>query len=154
MLDYAYIPTATFVLVAVRLAGRFLLVQERKEGQAWYLPAGRVEPGETLARAAYRETLEEAGLPIILEGVIRLEHSPGVFGLSRLRVIFVARPAGDHPLKSQPDVHSLQARWVSLADLDDLPLRDGEVRDIFRYLVENKRVYPLDVLASEGTPLK
>ena len=44
-------PSATwfFALVVVRRGDRFLLVHERKHGQTWYLPAGRVEPGETLA---------------------------------------------------------------------------------------------------------
>ncbi|MGB1017213.1 MAG: NUDIX domain-containing protein, partial [Nannocystaceae bacterium] len=57
------IPTWSFVLVVVRLGHRYLVVHERKHGQHWYLPAGRVEPGETFPAAARRETLEEAGLP-------------------------------------------------------------------------------------------
>ena len=53
------IETHCFVLVVVRRADRFLLVQERKYDQRWYLPAGRVEPNETFFQAAARETLEE-----------------------------------------------------------------------------------------------
>jgi phosphatase NudJ len=53
------IPTWYFVLVVVRSEDRYLMVQERKHGQLWYLPAGRVEPGETFVKAALRETLEE-----------------------------------------------------------------------------------------------
>jgi 8-oxo-dGTP pyrophosphatase MutT (NUDIX family) len=64
------IPTWSFALVLVRLSRRFLLVHERKHGQLWYLPAGRVEPGETFAAAAHRETREEAGIDIVLEGVV------------------------------------------------------------------------------------
>ncbi len=56
------IPTWFFVLAAVRRANRFLLVHERKHGQLWYLPAGRVEPGENFVAAVQRETLEEAGI--------------------------------------------------------------------------------------------
>jgi len=36
------IQTWYFALVVVRLQHRFLLVHERKHGQKWYLPAGRV----------------------------------------------------------------------------------------------------------------
>lgn len=46
--------------------GRLLLVQRRvSEGSlSWQLPAGAVEPGETFAVAAVRETVEEAGLAV------------------------------------------------------------------------------------------
>ena len=37
------IPTWFFAIVVVRRGDRFLLVHERKHGQLWYLPAGRVE---------------------------------------------------------------------------------------------------------------
>src|SRR5262245_12738980 len=74
------IPTWCFALVVVRKGDQFLLVHEKKKNQPWYLPAGRVEPGESFAEAAVRETLEEAGIPIRLTGVIRVEHSPGPYG--------------------------------------------------------------------------
>lgn len=41
---------------------RSLLVHEARHGGGWYLPAGRVEMGETLVDAAVRETLEESGV--------------------------------------------------------------------------------------------
>ena len=34
-------------MAVVRLGRRFLVVRERKHGQGWYLPAGRVEAGES-----------------------------------------------------------------------------------------------------------
>ncbi|MFL5322558.1 MAG: NUDIX hydrolase, partial [Myxococcaceae bacterium] len=48
------IPTWYFSLVVVRLGRRFLLVREAKHGQTWYLPGGRVDPGESLTDAARR----------------------------------------------------------------------------------------------------
>ena len=60
-----------FALVVVRKGNRFLLVHERKHGQRWYLPAGRVEFGETFPEAAKREVMEEAGVPISLDGILR-----------------------------------------------------------------------------------
>src|SRR3954470_10150315 len=46
--------------------GRVLLVRRKvKEGQlSWQFPAGEVEPGESDADAAARETLEEVGLTV------------------------------------------------------------------------------------------
>ncbi|HBK21057.1 MAG TPA: NUDIX hydrolase, partial [Planktothrix sp. UBA10369] len=46
---------------------RFLLIQEVMGNRPWYFPGGRVEQGETFVAAAKRETLEEAGIPIILD---------------------------------------------------------------------------------------
>jgi phosphatase NudJ len=147
------IPTWFFVLVVVRLGRRFLLVHERKHGQLWYLPAGRVEPGETFVQAAERETLEEAGITIDVEGVLRLEHSPQSSGTSRVRAIVVARPRDDRPTKKRPDRDSLGAAWVTLEEMQSLPLRGHEVQHILHYVSRGGPVYPLSLIAFEGSPL-
>ena len=142
------IPTWFFALVVVRDGDRFLVVHEAKHGQLWYLPAGRVERGETLADAARRETMEETGVPIVLEGILKVQHTPSATG-SRLRVIFLARPADETPPRSRPNEHSLEARWVTLEELDGLPLRGREVAALFRWVADGAAVYPLDLLGSE-----
>ena len=145
------ISTWCFSLVVVRLGHRFLLVHERKHGQKWYLPAGRVEQGETFADAAIRETREEAGVDIVLEGILRIEHSLAPGG-ARQRVIYVARPANDEPPKSIPDDETLGAAWVSLDEISQHPLRGDEVLELFRYVANGGPVYPLSVLTTEGSP--
>jgi len=147
------IPTQYFVLVVVRLGHRFLVVHERKHGQLWYLPAGRVNRGEAFIQAALRETLEETGIPAVVEGILRIEHSPSVSGVTRLRVIFVARPQDDTPPKQYGDRDSLGAAWVTLEELNTLPLRGEEVRRLFRYVSSGATVYPLGMIAFEGAPL-
>ena len=142
------VPTWYFALVVVRRGDEFLVVHERKHGQLWYLPAGRAEPGETLVEAAVRETREETGVPVVIEGVIRIEHTPMPDG-ARVRAIFVARPADDTPPKSAPDSESLGAAWVTLEALARLPLRGPEVRRLFEYVAGGGAIYPLAVLASE-----
>ena len=146
------IPTWFFSLVVVRLGHRFLVVQERKHGQLWYLPAGRAEAGETLVEAACRETLEEAGIVIVVEGLIRLEVTPQP-GATRVRAVFVARPADDTPPKSVADDESLGARWITLEELDALPMRGPEVRAWFEYVARGGFIAPLRTLAHEGDPL-
>ena len=148
------IETWSFALIVVRLGRRFLVVQERKHGQLWYLPAGRVEPGESFAQTAIRETMEEAGIPIELEGIIRVEHTPSPDGHARMRVIFVARPADDTPPKSVADEESLQARWVTLEELEQLPLRGTEFRDLFQHVADGAPIYPLSLLTHEGAPYR
>jgi phosphatase NudJ len=145
------IPTWCFAVVVVRRGDHFLLVHECKHGQLWYLPAGRVEPGETFADAARRETLEESGIPVTLTGILRVEHSPAPTG-ARLRVVFLAEPADDTSPKSIPDEESLGAAWVRLDELADYPLRGDEVSELFAYVARGGAVYPMSVLQPEGMP--
>jgi ADP-ribose pyrophosphatase YjhB (NUDIX family) len=147
------IPTWCFAIVVVRRGDEFLLVQEAKHGQLWYLPAGRVELGETFEVAACRETLEESGVPIRAVGVLRVEHSPRAAG-ARLRVVFLAETVDDTQPKVVPDEHSLRAGWVRLQDLADYPLRGSEVEDLLAYVAAGGIVYPLDILQPEGMPFR
>jgi len=144
-------PTWFFALVVVRREDRFLMVRERKHGQLWYLPAGRVEPGERLVDAAPRETLEEHGLRVVLTGILRIEHTPGV-GATRVRVFFVARPLDDTPPKSVADEHSLGARWVTLDEMRALPLRGDEVGEVLTAVHAGAAVHPLTLLTDETRP--
>ena len=145
------IPTYYFALVVVKSGNRFLLVQERKFGQTWYVPGGRAEPGETLALAAQRETLEEAGIRVRLTGVLRLEHSPFP-EMSRVRAVFLAVPLDDEALKQEADDESLRAEWVTLDELAQYPLRGPEVEKMFRYVAAGGVVAPLDFIQEEGQP--
>lgn len=144
------LPTWTFALVVVRLGPRFLLVHERKHGGTWYLPAGAVEPGETLTQAAIRETREEAGIPIVLDGILRVEHTPRPDGRVRLRVIFHAHPADDSPLKREADEHSVCAEWFMPSELPSLRLRGDEVQDLIDDVERGAPIYPLSLLGHEG----
>ena len=145
------IPTWYFAVVVVRHRDRFLLVQERKHGQRWYLPAGRAEPGESLAEAAARETLEESGVRVRLTGVLRVEHSPSP-RRARLRAVYLAEPSGDTKTKQEPDDESLRAEWVSLSELDQYEMRGPEVEQLLRYVANGGKCSPLDIIQEEGMP--
>ena len=146
------IPTWYFAVVVVRQGDRFLLVHERKHGGGWYFPAGRVEPGESLAAAAQRETLEEAGIRIAVDGILRVEHTPDT-SAARVRVLFTAHAMDDTPPKRQPDEHTLGAAWVTLAELASLPLRDAEVARVLGEVARGAPVYPVSLIDTEGAPL-
>ncbi|MEL0592204.1 MAG: NUDIX hydrolase [Planktothrix rubescens PR222] len=140
------IPTKLFVVVVVRSDNRFLLIQEVIGNRPWCFPGGRVEPGETFVAAAKRETLEEAGIPIILEGILKIQHVPHINGQSRLGVFFLARPEDHTPPKSQPDQESLGAKWFTLKELEDLPLRTKFVKSIISEVLTQVEVYPLQLI--------
>ena len=145
------IPSYFFALAVVRRGNQFLLVHERKHSQGWYLPGGRVEPGESFEQAVRRETLEETGLPIELEGIVRIEHAPSPDG-TRLRMFFLAHPLDDRPPRTTPDEESLGAAWVRLEELPGYRLRAEDLRDILAYVARGCFVGPLGMLTIEGGP--
>lgn len=111
------------VLVIVPHDGRYLIVEER-DG-TFYLPAGRVEPGENLMAAAVRETAEEAGVLVGLSGLLGFDHECSPVHM-RLRFAFVGQVALATAPKTTPDRHSRGARWLTRHELAALPLRHPE----------------------------
>jgi phosphatase NudJ len=127
------VSSSFFVFVVVEHEGHVLLIRERKHGQLWYAPAGGLEPGETIAEAAIRETMEEAGVLVRPLDVVRIEQQwhPGESGLHGWwRFVLRARPIGSPEPKRHADEHSLEARWVRPEDLSRFPLRHPEVIDL------------------------
>jgi 8-oxo-dGTP pyrophosphatase MutT (NUDIX family) len=141
------LPTWYFALVIVRRGHRFLLTQEKKYGSSWSIPGGRVEPGESLADAAVREVLEETGVPIRLDGILRIEHTPGD-GV-RVRVLFTGSPIDDTPPKTTADNESLGAAWLTLDEIRARPLRGAELGALLESVAQGRQVFPLDLLGHE-----
>ncbi len=144
------LPFWCFSIVIVRLGHRFLLVHERKHGQTWYLPAGRLEPGESFEQAAIREVEEESGLKVTLDGIIQVQLSPPLQGKDyRQRVIFMASPIDDSLPRNYPNADTLGACWVTIEEAKRLPLRGKEVIEYFEYVRAGKAIYPLDIMGRE-----
>ena len=141
------IPTYYFALVVVRRGQRFLLTQEKKYGATWSIPGGRVEPGESLTTAAIREVFEETGVPIALDGILRVEHTPG--DSSRMRVLFTGYPIDDTPPKQSADAESLRAAYLTLAEIRELPLRGAELGALLESVLGGRAVFPLELLGRE-----
>jgi phosphatase NudJ len=118
------IPMHMFVLVVAFDGDQVLMVQER-DG-TWYLPAGRVEPGENLVAAAVRETLEEAAQLVGFRGILGIDHAPFEGG-ARMRFVFSCYRGVNIPPKDTADEHSLRAGWFSRDVIAKLPLRHPEV---------------------------
>ena len=88
---------------------RIVLVTSSR-GDAWVLPGGGIDRGETLPQAARREAQEECGVEIVVERAIWLrEYYHRQYDEVNLETYFLARPVSDAPL---PD------RWEHL-DADD-----------------------------------
>ncbi len=144
------IPTWFFAVVIVQKDDKFLLVHERKHGQKWYLPAGRVEPRETFVQAALRETLEELGVPVIIEGIYQIQHTPMFDGSARVRIILTARPQDETPPKTIPDDESLEAAWMTLEEMEQIELRGDEVIKLCVSIANGASIYPLELIVTEA----
>jgi ADP-ribose pyrophosphatase YjhB (NUDIX family) len=85
------------------------------EGQ-WSIPWGIVDPGESPAAAALRETQEEGGIVAEIEGLL------GVQDLRRegwVALVFLCRHVGGTPT-SDGGIETDQAAYFSLAEMDAL----------------------------------
>jgi ADP-ribose pyrophosphatase YjhB (NUDIX family) len=131
------VPTYAVVLVLVEDDGRYVLVQEAKpeRGYPWYIPAGTVEPGESIVEATRRETLEEAGLVVDPRRLLRIEHviprgQDGRVPAPELwRFVVVAEATGG-TLKTVADEHTLQAQWFRPEELQSLTLRGDDMIEL------------------------
>lgn len=104
---------AVTVAAIIERGGRFLVIEERtRNGIRLNQPAGHVEVGESIAAAAARETLEEAGWsvqPTALVGVYQWE-SPrnGTY----VRFTFAAEPRA-HESGRALDAGIVRALWLT-----------------------------------------
>lgn len=99
--------------------------------------------------AALRETEEETGIAVALDNIIRFEHRLIPEG-ARVRVLFTAHAVDDRPPKTTSDEHSLEARWVTIEEAAQLPLRGDDVLHWLRHVASGAPLYPLAVLGDES----
>ena len=96
--------------------GKYLLVQEAQEKcyGKWNLPAGQLDPNETIIEAAKREIKEESGLDVELTGVCQIGNrklEDDVF----VSVIFSTKVLGGD-IKFDPN-EILDVKWFSYEEL-------------------------------------
>ncbi|NWW97580.1 NUD18 phosphatase, partial [Caloenas nicobarica] len=117
-----------------------LLVQEAKPEcrGMWYLPAGRMEPGESIVAAMRREVKEETGLECEAVTLLALEER----GPAWIRFAFLAHPTGG-TLKTleEADAESLQATWWP-GDPRVLPLRAPDILPLLDLAARYRRSPP------------
>jgi len=118
--------TVTYIVCAVLINedNQVLMIQEAKpscSGQ-WYLPAGRMEPGEKINDAVRREVLEETGLDFEPTTLLMVESAAG----SWFRFVLTGNVLGGKlKTTNEADEESLQAKWVR--DVSTLQLRSQDI---------------------------
>lgn len=114
-------PDVTVATVVVR-EGRLLMVEERALGKLVFnQPAGHLEPDESLADAALRETREETGWDVKLTAFIgayqwKAVNSDEGGDRHYLRFAFAAEPIA-HDASRRLDEGIVQALWMTPDEL-------------------------------------
>lgn len=126
----------TYVVACVIIndSNEVLMMQEAKESCAgkWYLPAGRMEKGETIVQAAIREVLEETGLMCDPNTLLTVETAGGMW----FRFVLTgAVVGGELKTPAKADKESLQAKWIS--NLQEITLRSNDIM----HLIERAKLY-------------
>ena len=128
--------------------GRFLLVEEQQRGRlVLNQPAGHLEPGESLIEAALRETLEETGWTVEIQGLVGVGlYTAPSNGVTYYRTTFFGRPLSHDPLRSL-DTGIERALWLTPAEMqaEAERLRSPLVAKAVEHYLAGHR-YPLSLI--------
>lgn len=118
--------------VVFREDGRLLLVRRGREPQRgrWSVPGGKVEPGETVAQAAVRETREETGVRV------RVDHELGTVRIpAGADLVYEVRDVAATYLGGvlRPGDDADAARWATPDELLSLTTTDGLREHLVRF---------------------
>lgn len=137
------------VATVVERDGKFLVVEEYCDGKLVFnQPAGHLEAGETLQQAALRETLEETGWRVQLQGVVGLSlYTAPANGITYVRTTFAATVLEEIQVAHDPDI--VRAVWLSYEDMRECAANMRSplvVASVEQYLAGN--CYPLNLIYS------
>ena len=140
------------VACVIEREGRFLLVEERApEGVVLNQPAGHLEPGESLVDAALRETLEETGCEVELDGLLGMaQYTSPANGITYIRTTFRGRLLReDSQTELDPDI--LGTLWLTPAEIraQSARMRSPLVVASFEQCLAGHR-WPLDFIYYSG----
>ena len=109
---------STFIAAGgiIEQEGKYLLIQEAREDihGKWNLPAGQLDPGETVSEAAKREIYEECGFRVELTGVCQIGSWKSVDNIA-IGIIFSTKIVGGE-INFNPD-EIMDAKWFTYDEI-------------------------------------
>ena len=122
--------------LAVIRRGDSVLMIERADGLGLGLPGGHARLDETIEDAARRETKEETGLDLRLEGLVTvLSGARKGLGIRAVDVVFLARIEG---LREPRGSREGPCRWMRLDELEGRRVVAGHLDAIRRALAGSR----------------
>lgn len=122
-------PLPDLLVSAIALVrDRRVLMVTARDREVYYMPGGKIDPGETAAQAAAREAFEEVALVLDPDAlhelfeVVTQAHGEPDGRLVRMRVF---RAETDASPRASAEVGSLH--WVTTSELDRCPPAGAEV---------------------------
>ena len=120
--------------------GKFLLVQEAQEicRGKWNIPAGRLDPNETVFEGAKREVFEECGCKVEITGILQVGNKV-MEDNSWVSIIFSTKLLEDNIKFDKNEI--LDVKWFSYEEILNMKneLRSYEwITDAIKAYVNNK----------------
>lgn len=112
------------VAAVIRRQEDVLLVRHEKDGQSyWMFPGGGVDWGETLESALRRELREEAGIEVLVGGLLFANDSIAPDGRRHVVNLYFAATHTQGILSEPEDPRVVESAFLPIDQLSALPLR-------------------------------
>ena len=127
--------------------GKFLLVQEAKEKcrGKWNIPAGHLDPNETIFEGAKREVFEECGCNVELTGVLQIGNRV-LANDTWISVIFATKLIDDNIKFDKNEI--LDVKWFTFEEIlsmrDELRVYDWITSAISAFI--EKRISSIEII--------
>ena len=127
--------------------GKFLLVQEAQEKcrGKWNIPAGHLDPNETIFEGAKREVFEECGCNVELTGVLQIGNKV-LANDTWISVIFATKLIDDNIKFDKNEI--LDVKWFTFEEIlsmkGELRAYDWITNAVLAYV--EKRISSIDIV--------
>lgn len=119
----------------------------------WNFPAGKVDEGEKIQEAAYREVLEETGCTVKLKGVLPIVSVEAPGGETHVLIKFVADIVDENIKFDKAEI--LDVKWFEIEEIKKMNIDEIRGYDTTKKWlkdIENDNIYPLDVISNLDYP--
>ena len=137
--------------IVVNHIGEWLLVKKTYGGLkgVWSLPAGFVEPAETVTTATMREVLEETGVVCKVNGLIGFRSGVILNDISDNMAIFYCEPVEEEPQIVVQEKEIGEACWMAPSEIANNELSSVMLKEMANEHIA-RHIHPLNENVNPG----